>query len=93
MANTASFLRVGAFALSHALLCLATFAVADALRASPGGAVWAWGTLLLGNIFIILLEGLVVTIQSVRLEYYEFFSKFYSGEGQAFRPLDFSSEE
>ena len=93
VANTASFIRVAAFALSHALLCLATFAVADALRVGPGGVMLAWTTIVIGNVFIILLEGLVVTIQSVRLEYYEFFSKFFSGEGKAFDPLSVSSEQ
>ena len=93
VANTTSFLRVGAFALTHALLCLATFAVADALKTAFGGPLLAAGMIVLGNIFIILLEGLVVTIQSVRLEYYEFFGKFFSGDGQAFQPLNIGSEE
>jgi hypothetical protein len=34
-----------------------------------------------GNLFVIALEGLVVSIQTVRLEYYEFFSKFFKGGG------------
>jgi len=41
----------------------------------------------LGNAIIILLEGLVVSIQVVRLEYYEFFGKFFRGGGKRFRPF------
>ncbi len=93
LTNTVSFVRVGAFALAHAGLCLATFAVADALRGSAGGTLWAWTAIVLGNLVIVALEGLVVTIQSMRLEYYEFFSKFFSGEGRAFQPLNTRSEE
>jgi V/A-type H+-transporting ATPase subunit I len=93
LANTVSFIRVGAFALSHAGLCLATFAVADLVRQSAGGTFWAWVVILCGNAIILVLEGLVVTIQTVRLEYYEFFSKFFSGEGRAFQPLSLGSEE
>ena len=93
LANTVSFIRVGAFALSHAGLSLAIFSVADLVRQSAGGTFWAWTVIVCGNALIIALEGLVVTIQTVRLEYYEFFSKFFSGEGRAFQPLSIGSEE
>jgi len=93
LANTVSFIRVGAFALSHAGLCYATFQVADMVRGTVGGSVGAWAVIVLGNLFVVGLEGLVVTIQAVRLEYYEFFSKFFSGEGWTFRPLNVGSQE
>jgi len=41
-----------------------------------------------GNVIIIVLEGLVAAIQAVRLEYYEFFGKFFSGNGRAYRPFE-----
>jgi V/A-type H+-transporting ATPase subunit I len=46
-----------------------------------------WITVVLGNLFIMVLEGAIVTIQALRLEYYEGFSRFYSGDGQEFKPL------
>ena len=49
--------------------------------------------IIVGNIIVIALEGLVVAIQTVRLEYYEFFGKFFSGEGKAYKPFDLESEE
>jgi V/A-type H+-transporting ATPase subunit I len=44
--------------------------------------------LAVGNMVIIVLEGLVVSIQVIRLEYYEFFSKFFRGGGEKFKPFD-----
>ncbi len=87
ISNTATFIRLAAFALSHAGLFLATFSVADAVSRTGGGTVGAALVLVVGNAVIIALEGLIVAIQSIRLEYYEFFSKFYSGGGEEYRPL------
>jgi V/A-type H+-transporting ATPase subunit I len=50
------------------------------------------GTLIIGNIGVMGLEGLLVFIQSLRLHLYEFFSKFYTGEGTVFKPLTLESE-
>ncbi len=82
LVNTLSFARVGAFALAHASLGLAVVIMADA--APP------WAHLLimiLGNLLIILLEGLVVSIQTTRLVLFEFFNRFLHGTGRVFRPL------
>jgi V/A-type H+-transporting ATPase subunit I len=93
ISNTATFIRLAAFAISHAGLFLATFSVADAVARSGGaaGSVGALLVIVVGNVVIIGLEGLIVAIQSVRLEYYEFFSKFYSGGGVEYRPLRFGA--
>jgi V/A-type H+-transporting ATPase subunit I len=85
-ANTVSFIRVGAFALAHAGLFLAIFALSHAMQIMAGNFVSVL-TLIVGNIFIIALEGLVVSIQSVRLNYYEFFSKFFITGNRAFKPM------
>ena len=85
LSNTLSFLRVGAFALSHAALCLAVFAVADVVGSGGGGGRIA--VLVVGNAFIIAMEGLIAAIQTMRLEYYEFFSKFFGGGGRPYRPF------
>ncbi len=47
-----------------------------------------WLVVAVGNVIIIVLEGLVVSIQTVRLEYYEFFGKFFRGGGERFRSFD-----
>ena len=80
--NTLSFMRVAAFSINHVALALAVFTIADSL-----GATGRWIALVIGNIIILGLEGAIVAIQVLRLEYYEGFSRFYSGSGRAFQPL------
>jgi len=82
LVNTVSFARVGAFALAHAGLSLAVTGVAEA-----SGRVGYGVVLLLGNLLILLLEGLVVGIQTTRLLLFEFFVRFLQGTGRAFKPL------
>jgi V/A-type H+-transporting ATPase subunit I len=82
LSNTLSFLRVSAFSLNHAALAIAIFTLADML-----GTVGTALTLILGNLFILVLEGGIVMIQVMRLEYYEGFSRYFSGEGHAFAPI------
>lgn len=86
LANTISFIRVAAFGLAHAGLFIAVFSLARVVSARPGGVLLSWLVLVLGNVVIILLEGLVVTIQALRLEYYEFFGKFFKGLGSKYKP-------
>lgn len=80
--NTLSFMRIGAFALSHAGLSLAVWSVYYLVESKIGGII----TLVIGNILILVLEGLVVGIQGLRLEYYELFSRFFKGDGREFKP-------
>jgi V/A-type H+-transporting ATPase subunit I len=82
LSGTLSFLRVAAFSLNHVALAAAVFALADMM-----GTFGHWTTVILGNVFIIVLEGAIVGIQTMRLEYYEGFSRFFSGDGRAFKPL------
>jgi V/A-type H+-transporting ATPase subunit I len=84
IANTLSFLRVAAFSLNHVALAIAVFTIANGM--GPAGH---WTTIVVGNVFILVLEGAIVTIQVLRLEYYEGFSRFFSGDGREFRPLRF----
>ena len=81
--NTVSFVRVGAFALAHAGLSLAFNVMAD----STGSIVATLLILLLGNIIVIVLEGLVVSIQTTRLILFEFFIRFLQADGRVFKPL------
>ena len=81
--NTLSFARVGAFALAHAGLSSAVVALADA-TGNPFAFVLM---LVLGNALILVVEGLVVSIQTTRLVLFEFFTRFFHAEGREFRPL------
>lgn len=87
-ANTLSFMRVAAFSINHVALALAVFTIADSL-----GTTGRWITLVIGNIIILALEGAIVAIQVLRLEYYEGFSRFYSGGGRPFAPLSLKQKD
>lgn len=82
LSNTLSFVRVGAFAVAHGGLSLAIFSLAGE-EADLG----FWITLIIGNLFIIGFEGLIVGIQTMRLHYYEILGKFFHGGGMRFEPL------
>ncbi len=87
LANTVSFVRVAAFALTHAALFLGVFSIADMVSHGSRSGIAYFLTLIIGNIVIIVLEAMVVSIQTIRLEYYEFFSKFFRGGGVPFKPI------
>ena len=82
VSNTLSFLRVAAFSLNHVALSIAVFTLAGMM-----GAFGHVVTVILGNIFVLVLEGGIVMIQVMRLQYYEGFSRYFSGEGHEFTPL------
>ena len=79
--NTLSFVRIGAFAVSHAAIMEVVLLLSGAESGSPN-----WVVIVLGNLFVCGFEGLIVGIQVLRLEYYEMFSRFYKGSGRAFDP-------
>ncbi len=85
--STISFARVGAFALNHAGLSLAVWTLYN-MMSGAGGIV----IVIIGNLVTIGLEGLIVAIQCMRLEYYEMFGRFYIGEGQEFKPVRVTNE-
>lgn len=82
--NLVSFTRVGAFAINHVGLYMAF----EVMAKLSGGGIKGFIILLIGNIFIIGLEGMIVGIQGLRLEFYEMFSKYYEGNGHLFRPIN-----
>lgn len=90
LSNTISFVRVGAFALSHAVLNFTILTLTKMCGGIP--SVFGIVVLVLGNALIIVLEGMIVAIQVIRLQYYEFFSKFFHETGTEFKPFKFSVE-
>ncbi|OGR43008.1 MAG: hypothetical protein A2X35_04600 [Elusimicrobia bacterium GWA2_61_42] len=88
LANTVSFARLAAYAMSHAALLAAAWSLRDA-----ADQVWGHNSaagllaVLAGNAAAIGLEGLVAAVQALRLEYYEFFGKFFEGGGRPFKPF------
>jgi len=89
LSNSVSYVRVGAFAVAHGGLSSVIFILAN-MAGSGGGVISMilyWIVVILGNLFIVGFEGLIVGIQTMRLEYYEFFSKFFEGGGMSYEPL------
>lgn len=80
--NTMSFLRVGGFVLSHAGMMLVVYTLAEMV-----GGVGELAVIIFGNIFVMCLEGLIVGIQVLRLEFYEMFSRYYEGNGISFKTI------
>ncbi len=77
--NSLSFIRLGAFAVAHEGL--------STLVVSYSTGRWGWLVLLVGTFLVVGFEGVIVGIQALRLEYYEFFGRFFQGRGQPFLPL------
>lgn len=84
LTNTLSFMRVGAYAITHVGLMNVVMMLANMAGgpASVGGII----ALVLGNIFVMGFEGLLVGIQVLRLEFYELFGRFYDDGGVAYEP-------
>jgi V/A-type H+-transporting ATPase subunit I len=89
LSNSVSYVRVGAFAVAHGGLSSVIFILADLAGGgqSISSVILYWVIVVLGNLFIVGFEGLIVGIQTMRLEYYEFFSKFFEGGGMSYEPL------
>lgn len=85
LAHTISYARLGIMLLVHAALLLTVNnAFASLGGAESGGAM---AMIIGGNLGIMMIEGLIVYIQSLRLHLYEFFTKWYGGGAQPFAQL------
>ena len=83
LSSSISFIRVGAFGLAHAVLGFIILTLSE----MAGPAYLA--VMLVGNAIVVVLEGMIVAIQVIRLQYYEFFSKFFNETGREFKPFSF----
>jgi V/A-type H+-transporting ATPase subunit I len=91
LSNSLSYVRVGAFAIAHVVLSSVVFLLAELV--SPAHGTGYWIIVAIGTVGIVLYEGLIVGIQAMRLSYYEFFSKFFTGGGMRFEPLSLVPDE
>ncbi|MGH9964197.1 MAG: V-type ATP synthase subunit I [Nitrososphaeraceae archaeon] len=83
LSNTISYSRLGIMLLVHAALLVTVIDSFESLGGTGGG----YAVLVGGNIGIMMIEGLIVYIQTIRLHLYEWFPKWYIGEGVDFRRL------
>ncbi len=86
LSNTLSFMRVAGLGIAHVALMYAFFQI-NTMLAKGGLPAVGVAVFVLGNIFVIALEGLSAGIQALRLNYYEFFSKYFKGSGERYLPV------
>lgn len=86
--NTLSFVRIGGFVLSHAGMMSVVMSLSETVSAGASPIV-----IIIGNAFVMLMEGMIVGIQVLRLEFYEMFSRFYDGDGVAFTPVKINYDD
>jgi len=80
--NTLSFVRVGSFDLAHSAVESAIITVAAGIQSGMASGC----VLVAGNLLTVLVEGLVVSVQTTRLVLFEFFMRFDGGHGRPSRP-------
>lgn len=88
LSNTLSFMRVAGLGIAHVCLMISFFTLAGMTSGIASVLI-----LILGNILVIALEGLSAGIQALRLNYYEFFTKFFHGTGKLYTPISLSSRD
>jgi len=88
LSNTLSFMRVAGLGIAHVCLMMSFFTLADMTS-----GVFSVIILILGNVLVIGLEGLSAGIQALRLNYYEFFTKFFHGTGKLYAPISLNSKQ
>ena len=87
LANTLSFMRVAGLGIAHVSLMIATFTIAEMTS-----GILSFVVIILGNVLVIGLEGLSAGVQALRLNYYEFFTKFFHGTGKLYTPISLNSD-
>ncbi len=93
LANTLSFMRVAGLGIAHVSLMIAFYEIALMVANDGRLGILSYVILLFGNVLVILLEGLSAGIQSLRLNYYEFFSKFFQETGYRYKPISLSTKD
>jgi len=88
LSNSISYSRILALLTAHWALLYVTYTLAFMIGGTSGLGLIITGIIIVGgNIFVIAFEGLIVFIHTLRLHFYEWFSKFYSGTGTEFHPF------
>ena len=87
LANTLSFMRVAGLGIGHVSLNLAFLEIANMLAGGGPWGIGSYAVYVVGNVLIIALEGLSAGVQSLRLNYYEFFTKYFVGDGKVYAPV------
>uniref|UniRef100_A0A7C3FAG8 A-type ATP synthase subunit I n=1 Tax=Candidatus Methanomethylicus mesodigestus TaxID=1867258 RepID=A0A7C3FAG8_9CREN len=88
--NTVSYLRIFAMVIAHIELTAIFYTLGSMVGGGPTGMIFSGILIVMGNLFVVLLEGILVLAQDLRLHFYEWFSKFYQDGGVRFSPFKLS---
>jgi V/A-type H+-transporting ATPase subunit I len=86
-------MRVAGLGIAHVSLMIAFFEIARMIGRDGKIGVLSILILIIGNLLVIALEGLSAGIQALRLNYYEFFSKYFTGRGIAYLPVSLKKRD
>jgi V/A-type H+-transporting ATPase subunit I len=87
ISNTVSYLRIAAMVMAHIYLTNVFYSLSYIAGEGIIGSIFSWLIAIIGNIFVVLLESIVVIAQNLRLHFYEWFSKFFENNGVKFSPF------
>ncbi|MDI9644661.1 MAG: V-type ATPase 116kDa subunit family protein, partial [Candidatus Verstraetearchaeota archaeon] len=87
ISNTVSYLRIFAMVVAHIMLTSVFYSLAEITSGGSMGMILSPLLIVAGNVFVVLLEGILVLAQDLRLHFYEWFSKFYNDSGMRFAPF------
>lgn len=87
VSNTVSYLRIFAMVMAHIQLTAVFYSLGSIAGGGIVGMVFSLMMAAMGNVFVVLLEGILVLAQDLRLHFYEWFSKFYEDGGVKFTPF------
>jgi len=90
ISNTVSYLRIFAMVMAHVMLTGVFYSISAIVGGGQFGFILSGLIAILGNVFVVLLEGILVLAQDLRLHFYEWFSKFYEDSGVSFAPFKLS---
>jgi V/A-type H+-transporting ATPase subunit I len=93
ISNTVSYSRILALLIAHWALLTVTYALSSLIAPAPIiGQIAAFIVIVGGNAFVLTFEALMVLVQTLRLHFYEWFSKFYDGSGTRFQPFKYQQK-
>lgn len=82
-----SYTRILALSLATSVIAMVVNMLAALVGPSPFALIAAIPILLVGHGMNLALSGLSAYVHTTRLQYVEFFGRFYTGGGEAFQPL------
>lgn len=87
LSDVLSYCRIFGLALATSVIAMVFNTISEMLTGSWIGYIFAAAVFLIGHIFNIAINALGSYVHTSRLQYIEFFNKFYEGGGRAFKPL------